>query len=166
MERTFLFGKDFPRSALECGADVVIQSLHKTLPSLTQTALLHIKSKIIEPSEIEGYLPVFQTSSPSYVFLASIENCIRYMEQEGREDASVCSLSGTLYGSAGRLKHLRLADDSVCGKFHIKDRDASKIVVNTVRCAFTGTEAAEILRRRFRLEPEMACGSYLLLMTS
>ncbi len=74
------------------------QSLHKTLPSLTQTALLHIKSKIIEPSEIEGYLPVFQTSSPSYVFLASIENCIRHMEQEGREDASVCSLSGTLYG--------------------------------------------------------------------
>ena len=68
--------------------------------------------------------------------------------------------------SAGTLKHLRLADDSVCGKFHIKDRDASKIVVNTVRCAFTGTEAAEILRRRFRLEPEMACGSYLLLMTS
>ena len=163
----FSFGKDFPRSALDCGADVVIQSLHKTLPSLTQTALLHIKSKIIEPSEIEGYLPVFQTSSPSYVFLASIENCIRYMEQEGRERMHRFAASLERFmESAGTLKHLRLADDSVCGKFHIKDRDASKIVVNTVRCAFTGTEAAEILRRRFRLEPEMACGSYLLLMTS
>ena len=163
----FSFGKDFPRSALDCGADVVIQSLHKTLPSLTQTALLHIKSKIIEPSEIEGYLPVFQTSSPSYVFLASIENCIRYMEQEGKDRMHRFAASLERFmESAGTLKHLRLADDSVCGKFHIKDRDASKIVVNTVRCAFTGTEAAEILRRRFRLEPEMACGSYLLLMTS
>lgn len=128
----FSFGKDFPRSALDCGADVVIQSLHKTLPSLTQTALLHIKSKIIEPSEIEGYLPVFQTSSPSYVFLASIENCIRYMEQEGRERMHRFAASLERFmESAGTLKHLRLADDSVCGKFHIKDRDASKIVVNT-----------------------------------
>lgn len=79
---------------------------------------------------------------------------------------SLRPLWNALWKAPGTLKHLRLADDSVCGKFHIKDRDASKIVVNTVRCAFTGTEAAEILRRRFRLEPEMACGSYLLLMTS
>lgn len=163
----FPFGEDFPHSALDCGADVVIQSLHKTLPSLTQTALLHIKSKIIEPSEIEGYLPVFQTSSPSYVFLASIENCIRYMEQEGRERMhQFAAALERFMESAGTMKHLRLADDTICGKYQIQERDASKILVSMNNCACTGTEAADILRRQFQLEPEMACASYVLLMTS
>ena len=46
------------------------------------------------------------------------------MEQEGRERMHRFAASLERFmESAGTLKHLRLADDSVCGKFHIKDRD-------------------------------------------
>ncbi|MEE1516291.1 MAG: aminotransferase class V-fold PLP-dependent enzyme, partial [Lachnospiraceae bacterium] len=50
----------FPKSALECGADIVIQSVHKTLPSLTQTALLHICSDMVDESKVERYLSIYQ----------------------------------------------------------------------------------------------------------
>ncbi len=163
----FPFGDNFPRSALECGADIVIQSLHKTLPSLTQTAVMHIKGGFADKAGVERYLSVFQSSSPSYVFLASIENCIRYMDGEGRERMEQYAVSlGKLMECGRKFKHLRLVDDSICGRFHIKDRDASKIVVSTKNCSMNGAEAAKLLRSRCHLEPEMACGSYLILMTS
>ncbi len=57
--------------------------LHKTLPSLTQTAILHVQGDMIDREKLERYLKIYQTSSPSYVFLASMENCIRYMDGPG-----------------------------------------------------------------------------------
>lgn len=72
----------FPISALEKGADVVIQSLHKTLPSLTQTAVLHLRkgsSAYVASESIEFYLRVYQSSSPSYILMASIDHCIGLM---------------------------------------------------------------------------------------
>lgn len=57
--------------AVACGADVVVQSLHKTLPALTQTALLHINGSLVNRERIRKMLSVYQTSSPSYVLMAS-----------------------------------------------------------------------------------------------
>ena len=57
----------FPKSALEYGADIVIQSLHKTLPCFTQTAILHVKGKLVDQDRVSRYLSMFQTSSPSYL---------------------------------------------------------------------------------------------------
>ena len=74
----------FRASALEAGADVVIQSLHKTLPSLTQTAVLHVKEGLVDVDRLEHYLQIYQSSSPSYVFMAAMERCVSYMNGEGR----------------------------------------------------------------------------------
>ena len=76
----------FPQSALEKGADIVIQSLHKTLPSLTQTGLLHICSQRVSRERVESFLGIYQTSSPSYVLMGSIAACLRYLKTEGRRD--------------------------------------------------------------------------------
>ena len=75
----------FPASAIEEGADIVIQSLHKTLPSLTQTAILHVCSERVDCREVEQFYSIYQTSSPSYILLSSIDTCVRYMENSGRE---------------------------------------------------------------------------------
>ena len=83
----FRYDAMFPASALDLGADVVIQSVHKTLPSLTQTALLHIKCNrpdggcYADRERIDRYIHMVQSSSPSYVLMASIENSIYQMEQ-------------------------------------------------------------------------------------
>ena len=113
----FTFGDNFPKSAVECGADLVIQSLHKTLPSLTQTAILHVQGDMIDREKLERYLKIYQTSSPSYVFLASMENCIRYMDGPGRSGMErfgerVRTLTGELEG----LRTMKVLNDSVIGK--------------------------------------------------
>ena len=70
--------------ALAAGADVVVQSPHKTLPSLTQTALLHLGAgSLADPEEIERQLDVFETSSPSYPLLASLDGCTGLLAARG-----------------------------------------------------------------------------------
>lgn len=187
----FPFGNgEFPLSALECGADLVIQSLHKTLPSLTQTAILHLKSRLIRPEQVERYLAMFQSSSPSYVFLAAMENCVRFMDREGRDgmrrfaerlrrwsaegDALRCLR--VLPGEAGIAGSAELRGEGVSAdertpakdalRYGIYRIDPSKIVVATATAGITGTDLADLLRERYHLEPEMACRGYVLYMTS
>ena len=69
--------------AIVAGADVIIQSPHKTLPSLTQTALLHWNSSFIPPQELERQLDVFETSSPSYPLMASLDGCTGLLAEHG-----------------------------------------------------------------------------------
>ena len=73
----------FPESALSCGADLVIHSLHKTLPSLTQTALLHVQGELIDRERVRRYLRVFQSTSPSYPLMASIDSCVCEVKKAG-----------------------------------------------------------------------------------
>lgn len=164
-------GRLFPKSALECGADVVIQSLHKTLPSLTQTALLHLKGDRIRREKIEFYLRIYQSSSPSYVFLSSIENCIIYMNGKGRE--RLAHFGGKLeqwVKQAENWHFLELLDDKIVGYQSVFDRDLSKLVVSVRyqarQSGWNGTRLADEVRRRFHLESEMSCDGYVIFMTS
>ena len=76
----FGFHPAFPGRANDLGADVVINSLHKTLPSLTQTAILHINGKIVNRRRIKKYLDMLQSSSPSYIFMASLDACVDFVD--------------------------------------------------------------------------------------
>lgn len=176
----FRYDPMFPASALDLGADVVIQSVHKTLPSLTQTALLHIKCNrpdggcYADRDRIDRYIHMVQSSSPSYVFMASIENSIYQMER----------MDMTLYGKRlhklrqrlGQMRHLRLADTGLIGQAGISDLDISKIVVSArgtylpsgdnKDTAFTGTMLDQILRREYHLEMEMCGADYVTAITT
>ena len=159
----------FPKSALEYGADIVIQSLHKTLPCFTQTAILHVKGKLVDQDRISRYLSMFQTSSPSYLFMAGMERCIRYMDGDGRNE---------MVRYEKRLEHfmermeglqvLEVLDREICGKYRtVAGWDPSKIVVSTMRAEdFHGEELAETLRRKYHLEMEMTAPEYVIAMTS
>ena len=77
----------FPTSALDMGADVVVQSAHKTLPAFTMGSYLHIQSNRVSSEKINTYLRMLQTSSPSYLLLASLDDARDYMETYTQEDA-------------------------------------------------------------------------------
>ena len=77
----FPFHDFFPKSAIECGADLVIQSTHKTLPAMTQTALLHLCSDRISREVISNILSVYESSSPSYILMASAEYSVAFMKE-------------------------------------------------------------------------------------
>ena len=73
------------KNAVKLGADAVIMSLHKTLPSFTQTALLHLASDLIDEKRVERYLSIYETSSPSYIFMAGMDSCIRLIAEHGQQ---------------------------------------------------------------------------------
>ena len=70
---------------MSAGADVVIHSVHKTLPAMTQTALLHVQGEIANRERIRKFLSIYQSSSPSYVLMASIDACVDLIERDGEE---------------------------------------------------------------------------------
>ena len=77
---------DFPETPIKQGADAVIVSLHKTLPSLTQTAcLLRNSDSLISAERIKKYFDYFETSSPSYVLMAGIDRCVTFLKEKGDE---------------------------------------------------------------------------------
>ena len=159
----------FPKSALEYGADIVIQSLHKTLPCFTQTAILHVKGKLVDQDRISRYLSMFQTSSPSYLFMAGMERCIRYMDGDGRN--GMIRYEKRLERFMERMEGLQVLevlDREICGKYRtVAGWDPSKIVVSTMRAEdFHGEELAETLRRKYHLEMEMTAPEYVIAMTS
>ena len=167
----FRFGKWFPDSALDMGADAVIQSVHKTLPSLTQTALLHIKGNYVNSRNIERYLSIFQSSSPSYVFMASIENSIFVMDrmQNERDSIQMKEYEAHLMDLRRRLasmKNLRLVDRDIVGMGGVWDLDVSKIVVSTRGTALSGADLSSILREKYHLEMEMCGADYVTAITT
>lgn len=76
--------KDVPKSPIELGADMVVQSAHKTLPSLTQTAYLHI-GNALDIEKVNFYVSAFLSTSPSYIFMASMDYARFYLEKYGEE---------------------------------------------------------------------------------
>ncbi|MEI4771539.1 aminotransferase class I/II-fold pyridoxal phosphate-dependent enzyme [Psychrobacillus sp. FJAT-51614] len=82
----FHVNRGFPKSALECGADVVVQSAHKTLPALTMGSFLHVNSALIDSKKINNYLRMLQSSSPSYLLLASLDDARSYVERYNEID--------------------------------------------------------------------------------
>ncbi len=190
----FPFGEMFPASALELGADIVIQSLHKTLPAFTQTALLHVQGSLVDTDRLKYFLQVFQTSSPSYVLMAGIERCIEYMAGDGRDEMRYFAARLTdLRGRLRKLRCLRLLDRDAVGSAGIYDLDTSKLVISTKYTGtlprknigasvsgvnagnarlpaggtwLTGAELAELLRHDYHMEMEMSGADYITAITT
>lgn len=158
---------EFPGGAVKCGADVVVMSLHKTLPALTQTALVHVSGGLADEKRLERELCVFQTSSPSYVLMSSVDFCVGLLKDRGKDlfaDYAV-TLSG-FYKKVEGLKNLKATDLSGGKNPAFFGFDRGKLVVGTRRAGLSGAELADILRERFDIEVEMACACYIVAMTS
>lgn len=154
-------GGGFPGGAVQGGADLVVQSLHKTLPSLTQTAILHRSGSRVSPQHLRHALAVFQSSSPSYLLLASMDSCVALLED--RPDLL----------SAWRA-HLRAFDQETRSLSHLqllfRDHlpaqvyayDPGKLLLRAGR---PGWELASLLREKAHIELEMSDHRYALAMT-
>lgn len=82
----FVSGGSFPKSAVQLGADIVVQSAHKTLPAMTMGSFLHFNSKLIPVNSVEKYLHILQSSSPSYPIMASLDLARNYLATYTDED--------------------------------------------------------------------------------
>lgn len=168
----FRYHKGFPVSALDLGADVVIQSLHKTLPAFTQTSILHVKGDLVDRERLEHYLQIFQSSSPSYLFMAGMERCLKFMEEKtemtggrSRMDQFYHRLV-KLRKELGAMKRLRLLEEDSKGKNGVYDLDISKVIISARGTGINGEELGEWLRRDYHLEMEMCAAEYVTAITT
>lgn len=155
----FGFHPYFPENSNQAGADIVIHSLHKTLPSLTQTALLHMNGGLVRREKVRRYLHMLQSSSPSYVLMASIDSCIDLLENHRKE----------LFDPyAKRLKHLRkeLSGLKKLQLIETKSYDRSKVMISVRNTDISSRQLYSKLLEDYHLQMEMAAGTYILAMTS
>ncbi len=163
----FGFSKGFPKSAVAYGADLVIQSVHKTLPSLTQTALLHVNGELVDRNRLRRYLSIFQSSSPSYILMAGIDQCMNILEKEGkyRFDLFEDKLQ-KFYERVRNLQHLHVVTKKEVHCLGAVDFDRGKLIISTKKTDMTGKELYEKLLKHYHIQAEMAAGSYCLLIAT
>lgn len=162
----FGFHPAFPQTAVRLGADIVIESMHKTLPSLTQTALLHVSSDAVSPEAVDFFINIYETSSPSYVLLAGMDRCISLLSGRGEELFSTYyERLSSFYRSAEGLKKLHVMQKTDFSRREIFDLDLSKIVISTRNTNLTGEDVYQKLRLDYRLQMEFSAGPYVLGMT-
>lgn len=149
----FGFNEEFPESAVRQGADVVITSVHKTLPALTQTALLHINRGRIDADRVKMFWNMFQSTSPSYILMGSIDNCVTILKEKG---------DYLFKKYVERLKKIRKEIDKLKYINLLPVDDISKIVL----LVNDGGEFARKLRQIYKIELEMASEKYVIAMTS
>ncbi|MBO0995513.1 aminotransferase class I/II-fold pyridoxal phosphate-dependent enzyme [Bacillus sp. SD088] len=82
----FCLEEPFPSSSLRLGADLVVHSAHKTLPAFTMGSYLHINSDHVPVKKVERYLKMLQSSSPSYLVMASLDLARHYVSHFSKED--------------------------------------------------------------------------------
>lgn len=155
------FHNFFPKTALEQNADIVIQSLHKTLPCPTQTAVVHIQGNRVNRNRLKQCLSMVQTSSPSYLFLSAIDFCCHWLQNEAKYafEHYVQNLKW-FYEQSKYWKHIVLLNEAgYC-------RDKSKLILQLPQRQMTGIQLNDILIKRYHLILEMGYLHYAIAMTS
>ncbi|MBF1063592.1 MAG: aminotransferase class I/II-fold pyridoxal phosphate-dependent enzyme, partial [Peptostreptococcus sp.] len=143
-----------PKSAVYSGADMVIQSVHKTLPSLTQSSILIYRKRALDTARLTSVLSMVETSSPSYVMLMSIEVCYDIYEKSGR--VLMQNLMNNIYRFKRGLKDYKVFTTS----------DPSKIFVNTIEKGINGYDFAKVLRHRYNIQVELSNYSGVLFLAT
>ena len=147
---------DLPRSALQEGADVVVQSTHKTLGALTQASMLQVRGTRADPDRIARSLQMLQSSSPSALLTISLDLAASHIAMEGR------SLMDRTLGLAQRVRSAIAGIDGLVpiGDDLLDERitalDPTKIVVDVRALGCNGFQAARFLTAHERINVELA----------
>ena len=158
-------GTSFPESAISLGADLVVQSPHKTLCSLTQSAWILGNGQRYSREKLSFYLSVFQTTSPSYPLMLSLEKATTLLEREGEDLFS--HWKEVMIGFQEKARTLSYFSflwekEEACfamdfTKIFLPARGIPKLRL--------GKDLAKLLREDYGIESEMHSGENLLLMT-
>jgi len=162
----FPFHDAFPDSALALGADIVVQSFHKTLPVLGQLAVLHVKGPRVDRARLRFYIQAMQTTSPSYMLMAQLDYALGMLWARPelfemyirRLDALRKALA------ADGTPPIELVGEEVIGRYGIHDIDRGKLLF-CINIEESAEDVAAVLAE-YRLQLEMAAGRYMLAMTS
>lgn len=158
----FAFSNRLPETAMSAGADAAVSSIHKTLPALTQASILHTAGSL-DDSGIPFMLRVFQTTSPSYILMASLDAARYIMETQGEQLLEKHWIAIEKFADqVKRLPGMSLLADDMIGRASIARTDWTKIVLRTT---IPGGELSRVLREEFHIQVEMADRNNIVLIT-
>ncbi|WP_032123626.1 aminotransferase class I/II-fold pyridoxal phosphate-dependent enzyme [Clostridium amazonitimonense] len=153
-----------PKNPIKIGADMVVMSAHKTLPSLTQSAYLHVaREELIENTDF--YVSAFLSTSPSYMLMLSMDYARWYLEEEGKSSyGKLLENMDNLRVRLRGLEFLKLLDSNVLTGYDNIDIDFSRIVIN-LRKDLSTRKVEEYLKIN-KIQVEMIDASNLVLIPS
>jgi arginine decarboxylase len=153
----FRFHPALPIDALEAGADLCINSTHKMLGSLSQTAMLHHKGDRVRLDRLKAVVKLFLSTSPNLVLVASLDVARKQMATEGAALLSrTIELASDTRQRLNQIKGVYCFGEEQVGKAGVFALDPTKITVTVKALGYTGYEAEEILRRRYNVQCELA----------
>lgn len=136
-----------PESAINQGADIIIQSTHKTLPSFTQSSMMHINGNRVDENKIVTMLRFLESSSPSYMLLTSLELAVDIYDKYGKD------LMEDLLGNIENFKNKFKNDENIIID---NNMDKTKIFISLKNLGITGYELDSILREKYKIQVELS----------
>jgi len=154
------FSDKLPLDALSAGADVVIQSTHKLLGSLTQSSLIHFQGSLVDRQKIKSFLSLLQSSSPSYPLMISVEEAVDAAYEKGEIIFNTIALA---HQEFCRNQNDKQPITLYEGSDPANRYDRSKWLF--VTRGITGTEVEAWLSARYGIQCELSADHYVLAMT-
>jgi len=151
------FSSKLPTSAMDAGADICVQSTHKQGGSLQQTGMIHWKNGRINSDLLIDSYRSLGTSSPSYMLLASLDAARENMAKKGKDKIDhILMIAKCLKEGIEKVDGFGIVSTSYLKKNHppIKERDETKVIVDTAEAGLNGCEVARILEQKYQIVVE------------
>lgn len=153
----FFLSDKLPKTALECGADLVVQSTHKTLPALTQSAMLHVQGNRVDREKLRFMLRLHQSSSPSYILLASLDLAVMICQTQGRElMEALLDHIDWFKSQIKEINGITLLDQGLFNKDHVKAMDPTKLWISLRQLNRSGHCMEQMLREKYSIQMELS----------
>jgi len=151
------FNDRLPVSALEAGADVVAQSTHKLLGAMTQASMLHVKGKRVSIDRIKNIMSMLQTTSPSYVLLASLDTARRQIAIHGKEllDNAI-DVAEYTRDQINEIDGLYCFGEDVIGRPGAYAFDPTKVTITSKNLGISGYELEKLLAEKYNIQAELS----------
>ena len=151
------FSKELPIQALDAGADIVAQSTHKILGSLTQTSMLHARAGRIDMERLKTMVSLVQSTSPNYLLLASLDVARLQMAEQGHKLISrAVQLAEQLRQEINRIDGLWCFGKDYMHTAGSVALDLTKLTVQVRNLGLSGVEAEHILRHEYKIQCELS----------
>lgn len=151
----FGLSPQLPKPALACGADGVVQSTHKTLPAFTQCAMVHIQGPRIDRERLRMMLRIHQTSSPSYILMASLDWATYFYQTQGPEIMKELLEAIEAFRAAlAELSDYEILGQEAIGKGYIHQVDPTRLWIH--HRSISGDTLSQILRRDYQIQMELS----------
>lgn len=163
----FILSEQLPPTAIESGADLSIQSTHKTLGAFTQASMLHLNGSLIDRNEVSRQLSLLQTTSPSYLLMASLDAATGHMETAGRALMDkVIRISKRTRAKIDRIPEVKCLGTELVDHGGVIAVDPTKLYISFKGLGITGYQVAETLVRKYKIQVELSDNFCILCMLS